>query len=385
VWGLERAAARGIDTASAARWLARDGAAHAVTFIDIREPHELALGQIPTAISVRESELLLWLPHEHPDKSSQVILYCESGKRSSRAAEQLAALGYSNMYSLDGGFAQWKRAEFPIVKPHSPELGFEIGPEQLERYSRNVRLAQIGVNGQRQLLDAKVLIVGLGGLGTPAALYLAAAGVGTLGLVDDDVVELSNLQRQILHSTSRIGQSKVESAARALTELNRDVTTIPIKSRLNESNVAEIVGQGWDVIIDGCDNYGTRYALNDTCCALGLPVVFGSVEGFEGRVMTVVPGCGPCFRCAFPNPPNEDLTCSCDAAGVLGVLPGLIGVLQATEAIKLILSLGEPLIGRLLTYDALALRFMTVKVPNNNRCPACGTSSNFANDVPRPG
>lgn len=361
---------RRIDAAVLNGWLQSRPGEPALTVLDVREPNELVSGGIPNALHTALGNLIRSgnLPIS---VHSRVVVYCESGVRSLRAAQKLMELGYEDVWSLNGGFAAWKRENYPVQMPEAAPGAHLLSAEQYERYSRHLRLPQMSEVMQRRLLDSKVLIVGVGGLGTPAAQYLAAAGVGTVGLLDNDNVELSNLQRQILHSTSRIGQPKVESAAQALTDLNRDVTTKKIQARLSASNIQEIFAEGWHAVIDGSDNYATRYLLNDVCSALGIPVVFGSVQGFEGRVMTVVPGHGPCYRCAFPAPPPEELACSCDAAGVLGVLPGVIGVLQATEAIKVLTQMGEPLIGRMLHYDALALRFLTLNVPQNEHCPAC--------------
>lgn len=359
---------RGVDVNTLAAWMKEGGGP--LVIIDVREPSELNSGMIAGARAVPLGRILepAW---EMPAQNARIVVYCQSGVRSQRAAQHLAQRGRHQVHSLEGGVMAWTHAGMPLHSAPS-EAEPALSREQQERYSRNLRLAEVGEVQQRRLLDSRMLIVGLGGLGTPAALYLAAAGVGTLGLVDDDRVELSNLQRQILHTTARVGQPKVESAAESLNCLNSDVKTIKYALRLNEANAREIMREKWDVVLDGSDNYVTRYWLNDLCCQFGVPCIFGSVQGFEGRLLSVIPGQGACYRCAFPKAPPSELNCSCDAAGVLGVLPGLVGVLQATEALKIMLGIGEPLMGKLLHYDALSMRFATLRVPRNPDCASCG-------------
>jgi molybdopterin/thiamine biosynthesis adenylyltransferase len=303
-----------------------------------------------------------------PDRDAPVVVYCAGGTRSLFGAETLQQLGYTNVRSLAGGFNAWKTAGLPWAIPQS------LTPDQRRRYSRHLILPEVGEVGQRKLLDARVLIVGAGGLGSPAALYLAAAGVGTLGVVDDDVVDDSNLQRQVIHSTERLGMSKAESARVAIAALNPDVHVITYETRLSKENVLDIF-RDYDVILDGTDNFATRYLINDACVLLNKPNVHGSIFRFEGQATTFVAGEGPCYRCLFPSPPPPELAPSCAEAGVLGLLPGMIGMIQATEAAKLVLGIGEPLIGRLLTYDALAMEFRELRLARDPNCPMCGPNA----------
>jgi molybdopterin/thiamine biosynthesis adenylyltransferase len=295
-----------------------------------------------------------------------VLLYCAAGNRSAFAARTLSELGYERAISLSGGYTDWQRSGFPTDLPRS------LGPERSTRYSRHLLIPEVGEEGQLRLLDSRILLIGAGGLGSPASLYLAAAGVGTLGIVDDDAVDATNLQRQIVHSTERLGDSKAESAKRTIEALNPDVTVKTFQERLTSDNVDRILGEGWDVIVDGADNFPTRYLLNDASVWHGIPVVHGSIYRFEGQVTVFKPGDGPCYRCLFPQPPPPELAPSCAEGGVLGVLPGVVGSIQATEALKLALGIGDPLVGRLLLYDALAASFTEVSLRRDPACPVCG-------------
>jgi molybdopterin/thiamine biosynthesis adenylyltransferase/rhodanese-related sulfurtransferase len=344
---------------------AGDGNGAGPVLIDVREKEEWLEGFIPGAHWIPRGFLELRIEDQVPEKSSAVVLYCAGGTRSALAARSLAELGYSNVASLAGGFAAWKRAGLAFDRP------YVMTPDQTLRYARHTMLPEVGEAGQVALLKSKVLFLGAGGLGSPAAYYLAAAGVGTMGIIDDDVVDASNLQRQILHATDRLGIPKVESAARTLTGLNPDVKVVPYKARLTSENVMEIL-RDYDVIVDGVDNFPTRYLLNDASLKLGKPVVHASIYRFEGQLTTFVPYQGPCYRCLYPAPPPPDMAPSCQEAGVLGVLPGVVGVLQATEAIKLLLGIGKPLVGRLLMFDALATKFRELKLRRDPQCPTCG-------------
>ena len=305
-----------------------------------------------------------------PDKSRTIVTYCAAGIRSAFAAKLLQELGYSNVETANPGFTQWKDKGFPTDAP------FQFTDEQLNRYSRHLLLPEVGEKGQATLLDSKVLLLGAGGLGSPAALYLAAAGVGTIGMVDADVVDDSNLQRQVLHGRDRVGQPKVQSGAERIANLNPDVNVIPYQERLESSNIDRIFdgpdGKGWDVIVDGLDNFPTRYLVNDASVWKDVPVVHGSIFRFDGQVTTFWPQKGPCYRCLYPEPPPAHLAPSCAEAGVLGVLPGVIGTIQATEAIKILLGQGDPLVGRLLQYDSLTMTVRTFKLPKDDSCVVCG-------------
>jgi molybdopterin/thiamine biosynthesis adenylyltransferase/rhodanese-related sulfurtransferase len=333
--------------------------------VDVREKLEWNDGHLPEAVHVPRGFLELQIEEAVPERDQPILLYCAGGVRSLLAAETLKQMGYTQPISMAGGYTAWKNAGLPTVLPRT------LGDDQRQRYSRHLLVPEVGERGQLKLLDAKVLLLGAGGLGAPAALYLAAAGVGTIGLVDPDVVEASNLQRQIIHSTARVGQLKVESARQTIEALNPDVRVITHNEWLDRSNVARIIAD-YDLIVDGTDNFPTRYLLNDASVIAGKPVVHGSVFRFEGQVTVFKPGDGPCYRCLFPEPPPPELAPSCAEAGVLGVLPGTIGMLQATEAIKLILGIGEPLVGRLLTYDALSETFDELRLRRDPHCPACG-------------
>ena len=338
----------------------------AMVLVDVREREELRAGIIPGAIHIPRGLLEMEIERQVPHKHASVVVYCAAGVRSALAARTLQELGYSQVESADPGFVRWKDLGFPTEVP--PELT----PAQRDRYSRHLLLPEVGEAGQTRLLRSRVLLLGAGGLGSPAALYLAAAGVGTLGLVDGDVVDASNLQRQILHATSRVGMPKVESAEKTIADLNPDVKVVKYQERLIAGNVERIFSD-YDVVVDGCDNFPTRYLVNDASIFLGKPVIHGSIFRFEGQVTTFVPGSGgPCYRCLYPEPPPPHLGPSCQEAGVLGILPGIIGVIQATEAIKLLLGLGDPLNGRLLAYDSLRMKFGELRLRRDPACPVCG-------------
>ncbi len=301
-----------------------------------------------------------------PDRSQRVLLHCRVGNRSARAADALRnELGYENVASVAGGIEAWREAGLPVVEAEG------LTPEQRMRYSRHTLLPEVGVDGQRKLLDSKVLLIGAGGLGAPSALYLAAAGVGTLGIVDDDVVDESNLQRQVIHNTERVGMPKTESARLSIEALNPDVEVVEHRTRLDADNILEIISQ-YDILVDGADNFPTRYLLNDAAVRLRKPVVSASILAFDGQISTFVPYEGPCYRCLYPVPPPPEMAPSCGAAGVLGVMAGVMGLLQANEVIKLAAGMGEPLIGRLLLYDSLGTRFTELKVKRDPDCPICG-------------
>jgi molybdopterin/thiamine biosynthesis adenylyltransferase/rhodanese-related sulfurtransferase len=342
---------------------------------DVREKNEWDEGHLPGAAFVPKSYLEQWAEDRLPSKDKPTILYCAGGVRSVMAADALQKLGYTNVISMSGGFNRWKDAGLPWTKPET------LSPEQAQRYSRHLLIPEIGERGQLELLRSKVLLIGAGGLGSPAALYLAAAGVGTLGIVDSDVVDATNLQRQILHTTERIGRPKVESARETIIALNPDVKVVGYQERLTAENIDRIIA-GYDVIVDGADNFPTRYLLNDASVKHRIPVVHGSIYRFEGQVTVFKPfppaGAadrfeqGPCYRCLFHQPPPPELAPSCAEAGVLGVLPGIVGSIQANEAIKLLLGIGEPLIGRYLLFDALDETFREVKLRRDRECPVCG-------------
>jgi molybdopterin/thiamine biosynthesis adenylyltransferase len=300
------------------------------------------------------------------DRARPIVLYCQSGNRSVFAAKTLADLGYENVASLAGCYTDWKRNGYPTQLPRT------LDAEKRSRYSRHLLIPEVGEEGQLKLLDSRVLLVGAGGLGSPASLYLAAAGVGRLGIVDDDRVDASNLQRQIAHSTETLGDWKADSAKRTLEALNPDVEVVTYKERLTSENVDRILADGWDVIVDGADNFPTRYLVNDASVFHGIPVVHGSIYRFEGQVSVFKPHEGPCYRCLFPQPPPPELAPSCAEGGVLGVLPGIIGSLQASEALKLALGIGETLAGRLLLFDALSTEFSEVTLKRDPACPVCG-------------
>ena len=336
-----------------------------VVLVDVRESGEWDTGHIPGAKHVPRGYLESRIEGAVPDRSQRVVLYCASGQRSALAAHTLRdLLGYEHVESMTGGITLWKDRGYQVEVPRS------LTAEQRERYSRHLLIPEIGLEGQTKLLEAKVLLLGAGGLGSPTALYLAAAGVGTLGIVDDDEVDLSNLQRQVIHTTDRIGTPKVDSAEESIVAINPDVRVVKYRTRLDASNVMEII-QGYDVIVDGADNFPTRYLLNDATVRLGIPVVSASILGFDGQLSVFKPHDGPCYRCLYPVPPPAELAPSCGANGVLGVLPGTMGLLQATEVVKLVTGAGEPLVGRLLLYEALGATFTELKVRRDPECPIC--------------
>ena len=352
----------------------REQISNGAAVVDVREPEEWAAGHIPGAKHVPKSYLESRIEGAVPDRSQHVILYCASGNRSAWATRTLIEdLGYEHVESMTGGFTLWKDRGYEVEQPRT------LTAEQRERYSRHLLLDEVGMDGQQKLLDAKVLLLGAGGLGSPAALYLAAAGVGTLGILDNDVVDVSNLQRQVIHSSDRIGVSKVDSAEETINALNPDVTVVKHDLRLGPENIMEILA-GYDIVVDGLDNFPTRYLLNDASVRLGIPVVSAAILGFEGQLSVFKPFEGPCYRCLFPVPPPAELAPSCGANGVLGVLPGTMGLLQATEVVKLILGEGDPLIGRLLMYDALAASFTEVRVRRDPECPICSRDPDSISD-----
>src|SRR3954454_23820309 len=343
----------------------RNGNGSRPVLIDVRESEEWDAGHIPGAKHVPRGYLESRIEGAVKDRSANVVLYCASGNRSALAAHTLRELmGYENVSSMTGGITLWKDRGYEVDVPKS------LTKEQRERYSRHLLIPEVGAEGQQKLLDAKVLLLGAGGLGSPAALYLAAAGVGTLGIVDDDEVDLSNLQRQVIHSTQRVGIPKVDSAEESIRALNPDVNVVKYQTRIDASNIVEII-KDYDVVVDGVDNFPTRYLLNDATVRLKIPVVSASILGFDGQLSVFKPYEGPCYRCLFREPPPAELAPSCGANGVLGVLPGTMGLLQATEVVKLIVGIGEPAIGRLLLYDALGATLTEVKVHRDPECPIC--------------
>src|SRR5438034_8090666 len=334
--------------------------------VDVREQDEWDEGHVPGAIHIPRGHLESRIERAAPDPSRPVLLYCSAGNRSAFAAKTLAELGYDDVVSLAGGFTDWKRNGFPV------ELSAGLDPQRRARYSRHLLIPEVGEKGQLKLLDSRILLIGAGGLGSPAALYLAAAGVGRIGIVDADVVDETNLQRQIAHSTDSLGEPKTDSARRRIEALNPDVEVVAFRERLTSDSVERILEPGWDVIVDGADNFPTRYLVNDASVWHDIPVVHGSIFRFEGQVTVFKPGAGPCYRCLFPQPPPPDMAPSCAEGGVLGVLPGVIGSIQAAEALKLALGIGEPLVGRLLLYDALSGEFDEMKLRRDPACPVCG-------------
>lgn len=343
-----------------AQALAKQGAA----LLDVREADEWEKGHAPGAMHIPRGFLELRVEEKVADKEHPVVVYCAGGTRSALGARSLQDLGYTDVVSVVGGFTKWKESGLPVTIPR------RLTAEQQERYSRHIKVPEVGEAGQQKLLDSKVLLVGAGGLGSPAGLYLAAAGVGTLGFVDSDVVDLSNLQRQVLHTRETVGRPKTESAAITIGRLNPDVKVVRHDLRLVASNVLEVITP-YDVIIDGCDNFSTKYLVNDAAVLTKKTNIFGSIFRFDGQMSVFGPG-GPCYRCLFPEPTPAELAPSCDDAGVLGVLPGVVGVIQATEAIKVLLGQGRTLRGRLLTYDALSMTFSEYKIRRDPKCAVCG-------------
>ena len=340
------------------------GGTHHV-LVDVREKDEYREGHLPGAVSLPRGFLEIRVEQDVPDKSKPIIAYCAGGTRSLLAAKQLKDMGYQQVVSMSGGYSAWKGAGYPWKQDR------QFSPDQLTRYSRHFLLPEVGEEGQAKLLDAKVLLIGAGGLGSPTAFYLAAAGVGTLGLVDHDVVDMSNLQRQILHTNDRIGMPKVESARETLQALNPDVHVVGYRERVSSENALRLFAE-YDVIVDGCDNFPTRYLVNDACVMLKKPNVHGSIFQFEGQASVFYPGKGPCYRCLFPEPPPPGAAPSCAEAGVLGVLPGLVGCVQAVETLKLVLGKGRPLIGRMIHFDTLGMEVRTHRLHKDPNCPICG-------------
>jgi adenylyltransferase/sulfurtransferase len=339
----------------------------ALTVIDIREQDEWSQGRIKGSVHIPRGFLELRVEALVPDRDQPIALTCAGGTRSLLAARDLQELGYTNVVSVRGGFNGWKNAGYPFSKPQI------LNEDQRHRYNRHTIMPEVGEEGQLQLLGASVLLIGAGGLGSPAAIYLAAAGVGKIGIVDFDVVDTSNLQRQIVHRLEDVDKPKVESAARTIAQLNPDVKVIGHQTQLTSQNAFEIIGQ-YDIVLNGSDNFPTRYLVNDACMLLGKKLVDASIFRFEGQVTVFdTANGGPCYRCLYPDPPPPGEVPSCAEGGVLGVLPGIVGSLEAVEAIKLILGIGEPLVGRLLLYDALEAEFREVKVRKNPDCPVCGT------------
>jgi len=339
-----------------------------VVLIDTREPHEYQESHVEGGKLVPPGLLADEIGEAAPDRSARTIVYCRSGNRSAKAVEQMRELGYENVANVSGGILAWKEQGLPVVEAEG------MTAEQRERYSRHTLLPEVGFDGQLKLLNSKVLLLGAGGLGAPTALYLAAAGVGTLGIVDDDVVDASNLQRQVIHNTERIDEPKTASARKTIEALNPDVNVVEHRTRLDASNILELISD-YDVIVDGADNFPTRYLLNDASVRLRKPVVSASILSFDGQISTFVPYEGPCYRCLYPTPPPAELAPSCSANGVLGVMAGTMGTLQANEVIKLVLGVGEPLVGRLLLYEALGTRFTELKVRRDPECPICGENA----------
>jgi molybdopterin/thiamine biosynthesis adenylyltransferase/rhodanese-related sulfurtransferase len=346
-----------------------------IVLVDVRESDEWDRGHLPGAVHVPRAYLESRIEGAVKDRDARIVLYCASGQRSALGAHTLKELlGYTNVASMTGGITLWKDRGYKVEQPTV------LTREQKERYGRHLLLPEIGAEGQAKLLNSKVLLLGAGGLGSPTALYLAAAGVGTLGIVDDDEVDLSNLQRQVIHTTDRIGTPKVESAAKTIAALNPDVEVVQYRTRLDASNIMEII-DGYDVIVDGVDNFPTRYLLNDATVRLDIPVVSASILGFDGQLSVFKPHDGPCYRCLYPVPPPAELAPSCGANGVLGVLPGTMGLLQATEVVKLVTGAGEPLVGRLLLYEALGASFTELKVRRDPECPICSRPADEISDA----
>ncbi|HEX9663517.1 MAG TPA: molybdopterin-synthase adenylyltransferase MoeB [Candidatus Binatia bacterium] len=343
--------------------LSNNGKSHVI--LDVRESDEWRQGHLAGAVPLPRGFLEIKVETAIPDKNTPIIAYCAGGVRSLLAGKMLKEMGYQNVASMTGGYNAWKNGGFKWVQD------FQYTPEQLIRYSRHFLLPEVGEDGQAKLLQARVLMVGAGGLGSPSAYYLAAAGVGTIGIIDNDVVDISNLQRQILHANDRVGMPKVESAKKTLEGLNPDVKVIPYQAKLTSENIMEILKE-YDLVVDGCDNFPTRYLVNDACVLAGKPNVHGSIFQFEGQATVFYPGKGPCYRCLYPEPPPAEMAPSCAEAGVLGVLPGLIGTIEALEAIKIILGKGDSLIGRLLCFNTLTMEINDLKLRRDPNCPLCG-------------
>ncbi len=348
-----------------------------VAIVDCREEDEWERGFIPDALHIARGYLELNVETLLPDRSRRIVLYCSAGIRSVLAARTLQEMGYADVASMSGGFQQWKAQGLPWKMPAY------LSPEQKNRYSRHLLIPEVGAAGQAKLLASSVLIIGAGGLGSPAALYLAAAGIGTLGIVDFDVVDLSNLQRQVIHASDRIGEKKVDSAARTIHALNPDVRVVAHEEMLIDENVERIIA-GYDVILDGTDTFETRYTLNDAAVAANIPVVHASVFRFEGQLTVFKPYAGPCYRCLYPTPPPPEMAPGCSVAGVLGVVPGIMGLLQASEVLKLLLDIGDPLVGRLVIFDALDASFTELRLRRDPVCPVCSDGAVAAREAGRP-
>jgi adenylyltransferase/sulfurtransferase len=340
--------------------------------LDVREKEEYREGHLEGAVSLPRGFLEIKVESTVPDKSTPIVAYCAGGVRSLLAAKAMKEMGYQNVISMSGGYSAWKTAGYKWIQDR------QFTQEQLTRYSRHFLLPEVGEEGQAKLLDAKVLLVGAGGLGSPSTYYLAAAGVGTLGIIDNDVVDLSNLQRQILHTNDRIGMPKTESAKLTIQALNPDVRVVTYQEKLTSQNVMRIIND-YDVIVDGCDNFATRYLVNDACFMAKKPNVHGSIFQFEGQATVFYPGKGPCYRCLYPEPPPPEMAPSCAEAGVLGVLPGLVGIIQALETIKLILGKGDSLVGRLLHFNTLTMETTSLKLKQDPACPLCGEKPTIHN------
>jgi len=340
--------------------------------LDTREPHEYAEARIEGSKLIPPAMVASEIEAAVPDKSQRILIHCRSGARSAAAAETLMSMGYEDVVNISGGIIEWTEQGLPTNSDSS------LTPEQRDRYSRHTLLPEVGVDGQAKLLNAKVLLLGAGGLGAPTALYLAAAGIGKIGIVDDDVVDASNLQRQVIHKLSTVGTPKSSSAREAIENLNPDVEVVEYNFRLDASNILDVI-KDYDIIVDGADNFPTRYLLNDASVRLKKPVVSASILSFDGQISTFMPYEGPCYRCLYPSPPPPELAPSCSENGVLGVMAGMMGLLQANEVMKLVLDIGEPLIGRLLLYEALGTRFTELKVRRDPECPICGPD---AVDIP---
>jgi len=350
---------------------------HPPVVVDVREASEWEQGHLPGAQHISKSYIEQQIEAAAPDRAAPVVLYCAGGVRSLFAAKTLQEMGYADVASMSGGFQKWKTEGLPWKMPAT------LNAEQKQRYSRHLLIPEVGIDGQAKLLDSKVLLIGAGGLGSPAALYLAAAGVGTIGIVDFDVVDLSNLQRQIIHANDRIGEKKVESARRTITGLNPDVKVVAHEEMLVADNVDRLIA-GYDVILDGTDTFETRYLLNDAAVAANIPVVHASVFRFEGQLTTFIPFEGPCYRCLYPTPPPPELAPGCSVAGVLGVVPGIMGLLQANEVLKVLLGIGETLVGRLLLFDALDASFTELRLKRDPRCPVCSDQAVAARKAGKP-
>jgi adenylyltransferase/sulfurtransferase len=368
------AAARAVVPEVSAEDVHRRGRSNAHVLLDVREQNEVEQGYIPGAVHLSKGFLELQIEDRIPDRGTPITVYCAGGVRSLLAGQSLHAMGYENVESLAGGFGAWKQNGYEFTVPKL------LTPEQRIRYSRHLLVPEVGEEGQQKLLAAKVLLIGAGGLGAPAALYLAAAGVGTIGLLDFDTVDLSNLQRQVIHTQDRIGMAKTESARIQINALNSDVKVVEHREMLSSENAREIFEQ-YDIIVNGCDNFPTRYLANDVAIFTHKPLVDGGIFRFEGQVTTVLPHQSPCYRCRYPSPPPPEEAPSCAEAGVLGILPGIVGILQATEVVKLIVGAGEPLAGRLLHIDALDMKFREFRVPRDPHCPVCGENPTITEPI----